>query len=456
MANVLRKYSPRLTRRPTQLTAHLGAWAASAGTAILATGLVMAPLAHAQELELSGDIAGEVRYFPDDPMFPGQFDDFQPSLIFQGEARWETEDRKHQIVFKPFFRLDGQDDERTHFDVREGYYRFNSDQNWSLTIGAAKVFWGRTESRHLVDIINQADAVEDIDEEDKLGQPMVNLTIIKDFGTIDLFVLPGFRTRTFPGVEGRLRFDPVVDTDTPLFERDAGRAGVDFAARYGHYIGNWDFGVSIFHGTSREARFAFSAPSLAGTPIDPANFVFDPAALPDDAVIRPVYDRITQGSIDLQYTKDAWLWKLEALVREGQGDVFAAAVGGFEYTLYQIFGSGADLGLLAEYQYDGRDTDIVADQFGIGLAAPVTVADNDIFSGARLALNDTQDTSLLIGGVVDTTDATTSMFMEASRRFGQNWTGEIEARLFFNVDPTNFVDAFRNDDFLTLRITRYF
>ncbi|MEO1426879.1 MAG: hypothetical protein AAFU58_08875, partial [Pseudomonadota bacterium] len=122
----------------------------------------------------------------------------------------------------------------------------------------------------------------------------------------------------------------------------------------------------------------------------------------------------------------------------------------------QIFGSGADLGLLAEYQYDGRDTDIVADQFGIGLAAPVTVADNDIFSGARLALNDAQDTSLLIGGVVDTTDATTSMFMEASRRFGQNWTGELEARLFFNVDPTNFVDAFRNDDFLTLRITRYF
>ena len=44
-----------------------------------------------------------------------------------------------------------------------------------LLVGAAKVFWGTAESRHLVDIINQTDAVEDIDEEDKLGQPMVKV-----------------------------------------------------------------------------------------------------------------------------------------------------------------------------------------------------------------------------------------------------------------------------------------
>ena len=381
------------------------------------------------------ELAGELRYFPNDALFPGQFDHWQPSFSFTPELRWEDEDRKHQIVIIPFVRVDGQDDERTHFDLREGYYRFNSDNNWSLTLGAAKVFWGKTESRHLVDIINQTDAIEDIDEEDKLGQPMVNLTVLNDWGTVDFFVMSGFRDRTFPGVGGRLRFPLVVDTDNPIFERNWRRGAVDYAARYSHYIGNWDFGVSVFHGTSREARFAIA---------------------PGGTSILPVYDKITQGGVDIQYTKDAWLWKAEMIVREGHGDTFFAGVGGFEYTLYQLFGSSADLGLLAEYQFDGRDEGFVTETFGLTTAAPVTVANNDVFAGARLGFNDTQDSSALVGVTIDTEDQSMGMFIEAERRIGQNWTAEFESRLFFNVDPANIADVFRDDDFMTVRLTRYF
>ncbi len=399
-----------------------------------ATALAMSAPAAAGEWEFGAEVASEVRYFTNDAPLPGQFDHWQPSLTIQPDIRWETEDRKHQIVIIPFVRLDAQDDERTHFDLREGYYRFNSDNNWSLTVGAAKVFWGRTESRHLVDIINQTDGVEDIDEEDKLGQPMINLSILKDWGNLDFFVMSGFRDRTFPGVEGRLRFDLAVDTTNAIFERDGRRAAPDFAARYSHYIGAWDFGVSVFHGTSREARF-----NLA----------------PDGGSLRPVYDRITQGAIDLQYTKDAWLWKLEAIVREGHGDTFFATVAGFEYTLYQAVGS-ADLGLLAEFQYDGRDEGFVQEAFGPTLAAPVTVANNDVFLGARLGFNDTQDTAALAGLAIDTDDQSIGMFIEAERRIGQNWTAELEARLFLNADPENVVAAFRDDDFITVRLTRFF
>ncbi len=391
--------------------------------------------AHAGEWDLGGEVAAELRYFPNDPNFPGQLEHFQPSFTVQPDIRWETENRTHQVVVIPFVRVDGQDEERTHFDLREGYYRYNADAGWSLTLGAVKVFWGRTESRHLVDIINQTDAVEDVDEEDKLGQPMANLTLLNDWGTVDLYVMSGFRDRTFPGVDGRPRFGLVVDTDNPIFTRDWRRGAVDVAARYSHYIGNWDFGVSVFHGTSREPRFAIDAPGQR---------------------ILPVYDKITQGGIDLQYTKDAWLWKLEAIVREGQGDVFFAGVGGFEYTVYQIFGTNADLGLLAEYQYDGRDEGFVLEDFGPALASPVTFADNDVFAGARLALNDPQDTSMLAGVTVDANDQFMGMFIEAERRFGVSWTAELEARLFLNPDPGNAAFPIRDDDFITFRVTRYF
>jgi hypothetical protein len=99
-----------------------------------------------------------------------------------------------------------------------------------------------------------------------------------------------------------------------------------------------------------------------------------------------VYDQIDQLGVAVQYTKEAWLWKLEAIARDGVTQSFAAAVGGFEYTFYQVSESTVDVGLLLEYQYDGRT------EF-----EPVTIADNDVFVGTRLAFNDVQDTAVLAG-----------------------------------------------------------
>ncbi len=403
--------------------------------ALIGAGFATVAGASADKLDFSGEIAGEIRYFPQEAAAPNQFDHWQPSLTAKPDIRWNSDNRKHQLVVIPFARIDAQDDERTHFDLREGYYRYISDSDWTFLIGAAKVFWGTVESRHLVDIINQTDGVEDIDEEDKLGQPMVKFSLLKEWGQLDLFVLPGFRTRTFPGADGHLRFALPIDTDNPIFERDARRGAVDYAARYSNFFGNWDLGLSVFHGTSREPRFTIA---------------------PTTDRLFPVYDRITQGSIDAQYTSGAWLWKGEAIVRAGQGETFLAGVAGFEYTLYQIFEKSWDLGLLAEYLYDDRDDGLAAEPFGLTTRAPFTAFQNDVFAGARLALNDTQDTSMLSGVSVDADDQSLFMFIEAESRLGENWTAEFESRLFFNVDPGNLLDAFRDDDFVTLRLTRYF
>ena len=123
-----------------------------------------------------------------------------------------------------------------------------------------------------------------------------------------------------------------------------------------------------------------------------------------------------------------------------------AAVGGFEYTFFQVFESEADLGLLAEYLYDGRDED----------KAPPTSADNDVFVGARLALNDVQDTSALLGAVVDVEDRSTALFVEAARRLGDSWKLELESRRFLGVSDSNPLNAFEDDDFVVLRLSYFF
>ena len=362
------------------------------------------------------------RSFLDEPRWPGQDDSTtQPSIATTVEARWRGENSRASII--PYLRYDETDDERSLVDLKEAYWAKEAE-SFELLIGVNTVFWGVTESVHLVDIINQTDAVADIDGEDKLGQPMLNLEFQRDWGLVSAYLLPYFRERTFAGVDGRLRSPLPVATDNAQYESSDEENHVDFALRYSHYLGSFDIGVSAFKGTSREARL------LPNT---------------DGSELIPFYDQIDQFGLDLQYTGDAWLWKLEAIARETQNDTFNAAVGGFEYSFYQVADSAADVGVLLELQYDGRDA-----------GEPVTLADNDIFAGIRLALNDTQDTAVLAGLGYDLDTSETYLNIEADRRLGNDTVLELRARFFTNAEPADTSFAIENDDYLQLQLSRYF
>jgi hypothetical protein len=159
----------------------------------------------------------------------------------------------------------------------------------------------------------------------------------------------------------------------------------------------------------------------------------------------PIYDQMDQASLELQWTVEAWLWKLEAITRWGHGDRFSAVVAGFEYTFFNLLGTTLDLGVLAEYLYDDRSA-----------AAPGTPFENDVFVGARLAFNDVGSTSLLAGAIIDDTSGATFALIEASRRIGDRWTIELEARGFLNVPSTDLLYSVRKDDYVQLRLSRFF
>ncbi len=378
----------------------------------------------AGEIDISGYLAAEGRFFTQRPAFENQKREPQFSLVLEPEFRYQTDLRGDQFVLVPFLRLDSVDHERTHFDLREAYWRRTWD-SWDLLVGVYKVFWGVTESRHLVDVINQTDGVEDIDDEAKLGQPMVQLGTQRDWGDVAFFMMPYFRERTFPGEKGRLRPSLSVDDEMVQYDSGAEEHHVDFALRTSHFIGDWDVGTHYFYGTGRE-----------------------PVLLPNTQGDRlvPLYEIIHQVGTDIQWTREAWLWKLEGIVREGQGDTFAAFVGGFEYTLFQFLNSPADLGLLLEYNWDGRDT----------LEAPPTIFDNDLFLGSRLALNDVQDSQGLVGAVVNTDHGSTLFFVEIERRLGEIWKVGLTGRFFLNADDQDPLASIQRDDFINLSIRRYF
>ncbi|HEX7036939.1 MAG TPA: SPOR domain-containing protein [Pseudomonadales bacterium] len=365
-------------------------------------------------------------------------DRFQPSVSLRLEYHRAWDDGRQSLTVTPFVRIDQDDRERTHADLRELFWTRVGD-GWELHVGARQLFWGVTEFNHLIDIVNQTDLVENIDGEDKLGQPMVQLSLLRSWGTVDLIAMSGFRERTFPGPDGRLRTPVEVDTDRARYESGAGRGRVDGVIRWSHYLGPLSVGVYHFSGTGRDPQFALD---LSG----------------GEAVLIPEYHVIDQTGLDAQLLVGDWAWKLEALRRSGHGDRYHAFTAGFERTLVGVLGSRTDLGLVVEYMYDQRDE-----------AAFDTLFEHDLALGGRWRLNDAADTTALAGVIWDVETDEYVVTLEANRRLGPSWLAVLEARVFAGTEPLTGAAALaelldgdsksgflQQDDFIQLELTRYF
>ncbi len=378
-----------------------------------------------QHWEISGQLGVESLGFWEQAAYPGQPSHFLSAMAEMEFVR-EWDNGRQSFAFVPFYRYSQHDNRRTHFDIRELTWLW-AQTDWELRIGFRKVFWGVAEGLHLIDIINQTDYVENTDTEDKLGQPMINLALIGDLGTLDLFILTGFRERTFPGEKGRFRPQIAVSSSEALFERSGLAKHMAYALRWSHYFGNWDVGLAYFYGMGREPILSLS---------------FDESAKP---VIKPYYELIQQTSIDVQMTDDAWLWKLEAMFRSSATESFFAAVGGLEYTFFNVEDTGLDVGLVLEYMFDGR-----------GSGSQATFFQDDFLMALRLGFNDEQSSELLAGVLIDRNNQSRFYNLEMSRRIGDNWKLEAELRWFSAAPASDPVYAVRQDDHIRVELSYHF
>ena len=388
-------------------------------------------LSFQSQAELSGNISLQNSHFINDAKSIQHNNYVSSSAELEYYTAWE-DDSSFNIT--PFIRIDQYDDERTHGDLRELYFQKLFD-NWELRLGISKVYWGVTESQHLVDVINQTDSVESIDGEDKLGQPMIKASFENDWGMVDVFILPYFRERTFQDEEGRPRPTLVVDGSQTNYESSDEEKNVDLALRWFHYIDELEIGLSYFNGTSREPILSLG--SKDGSP-----------------VLTPYYPLMQQIGIDAQLTTEEWLWKLEMIARDWQSfdslnsqivdERFIALTGGFEYTFVGIAESDADLGLVAEYLYDDRDQQTTS------------FFQNDILVALRLAVNDAASSEALLGIIYDLDYQEYLVSLEANRRFADSWKATLEIRTFNNVDNDSLLNGIAKDDFIQLDIAYYF
>ena len=383
--------------------------------------------------EIQGNSSIDARYFPESARHQGQRNQ-NISLAIEPEVYIENT-YGDALNIRPFFRYDSVDSNRTHLDFREAYGLFFDElenSQWELRICIDRVFWGVTESRHLVDIINQSDLIENPDGNDKLGQPMAHLSWINSKGTFELFVLPYFRERTFPGRQGRLRSTPLVDSQQATYESAAKHQHLDLASRYSNNINDLDIGLTWFEGTSREPTFTLG---------------IDPFGSP---VLIPNYHQIRQLGIDAQFVTGAWLLKTESYWREGElnsvslEEDYLATVSGFEYILFNVNDTSMDMSLMFEGLFDSR-----------GKNANVAT-EKDLFSAFQINFNDEQNTNILVGIFQDLNNSTRNIVLEAGRRLAEDIYLEMESTFFLDTHESDPQFSLSDDSYFEIKLLYYY
>ena len=395
------------------------------------------------EVELSGRFSIESRLYPDSAQHPGQR---SHASGFTAKPELYVEDEEgRSITVSPFFRYDSADPRRTHADLREAFlllYGELGEGEWELRLGVDRVAWGVAEVRNIVDIVNQTDLVEHPDEKTKLGQPMAHGTWSADWGVLELFLLPWHRERTYPGRAGRLRSEFVVDNDKATYDSAAEERHMDWAVRYSGSFGLVDLGLSYFDGQSREPSLRPVFAAIPGRPV------------PVLMALHPHYEKIRQFGLDAQLTTGPWLFKLEAIRRLGasnrpsrehpfgEEDDYGAWIVGGEHTLYSVFDTEAEITLLAEWHWDGRGAERATNAF-----------ENDLFLGARLALNDVEGTEFTLSVAEDLDHGGRVFGFEAKTRLNDNWSFELEGTAFHGVEwPDDALYGVRRDTYIGLSL----
>ena len=425
--------------------------------------------------KFSGSIEAEIQIFPNEAKLEEQ-DDIFGSIAVRPEYYWRSENKNHKFKTKLFYRATEPNGERTHGDVREFSYLYRNS-GWYLKAGVDIVFWGVTESAHLVDVINQTDNVESINGEEKLGQPMIAFGFENSIGNVDIYALPYFRTRVYPSEPERFLitfgdFLPEVDNDGNFFESEDEEESLDVAIRWYKSFDNFDIGLSYFNGINR-------AP-LPVT-LDLANSIL---VAQDITKIGSYYEELEQVGIEYQYLYDDWIFKLEATHKVLESGDYSEAVLGFEYTFSDMDPWGQDIGVLVEYLWNDRDAvslfpyswesnpedqqTLIDAGFDFQTLEELTresttvegyylsPMQNDLFLGTRFALNDIDGTEFLAGIIYDLDDRTTSFSFEGSTRIGDSLriTGNL---YFFNqVYKDNPFKPLEDDDLIELKAEWFF
>ena len=378
-------------------------------------------------LEINSESENEVRLFHKDEAYKNQKNTYSTTLKTELFVDFQ---KNLNLVVEPIYRYDLYDKNRSQLDLAQGYLIHYKDK-FEIKLGISKVFWGITESKNLVDIINMHDLTNG-KPKTKLGQPMVNYSIISDkYGYFDYYYMPLFIKSSEIGSKGRLRLPLPKERDDNYLEGGVGKKQPSWAFKWEKNYNYYDFSVQFFRGNGRI--------SSTISKIDSNGLKYYSG-----------YERITQLGTFIQRTYGPLILKFEGIRRNGQRNAksirknYFSSVFGLEYVITRAFNKVWDFNMYIEYSNDERNND------------SNDYLQNDLFSGAKIYFNDTSGTELTLSKTTDMDGGGNTGLIDISTRLTDDTRLTLEYNAYWAVNLKDSLYSFRRDNYFGFNLKKYF
>ena len=326
-----------------------------------------------------------------------------------------------RIVGEFIVRGDEKDSGRRITEARQAYFR-TPFAGFDVFLGNRQEFWGKAESKNVVDLINQSDAAANEGKSGKLGALSISAERYVDIGDLQLWYISGFREKTFN--DRNAHPSSGLTVNSAQYARKDGKNADDFAVRLSSFVGDWDLAGSFFYGTARDPILTLAVGRKA---------------------LNPYYALQKSIGLEAQYTGDVTLLKWESLHGSQSSLIgthnFSAAVTGIEYTYYRSFETKLDIGLIGEIQHDDRPQ-AAANQFGV--------------AGVRLVFNDIADSNILFLLSADSKTDQSIVSLEASQRINDVTSVKLTSQFYNARTATSAYGQLSDDDAVTLTLNMFF
>ncbi len=365
------------------------------------------------EFEVAGHFDAEMQQFLDKP------DDKNKNALTTKQVLEITYTQDAWTLFTKGYAQEAYYDltsekqtERTFVRLDELYAKYDFDED-SIKLGKSIEFWGSLELRNIVDGFNPVDFRDDLFANSKLGVWNVNFSHYTQSGEISLVVKFEEQDQKMAEYPYVYYFFPKATTYYSSLETQESRYRPSI---YLKYSGSTDTEYALDYAFIYENGYD----SQRYYELNPFTGAFRQHAYIANKLMS--YNTLVVGSA---------LLKVEALYAKVDsnpyvGDYSHIAVG-VEYTLENIYESAA-LGLIAEYyRYDTYEDDKYDD---LQLFESMQ---NDLFIGARYSFNNTNDTSLIGGGIFDTEYKEEVYYMKFESRFLEEYKITFD---YYYIDPS--------------------
>ncbi len=385
-------------------------------------------------------------------------DDDNPVTIDHGFGmfgRLEADHRHGRFEEKGrgFGRLDAFDRERTTFVAEELWAQVQGER-LHLRLGMDIVNWSALEAFHPVDIINARNLDSDLENLEKVGEPMAALQVQPFENTsVTAMFMPVYMKTLFPSPRSRLSFGPagvdlrnarlLLDRSGALTDRDFGPQG---AVQVRQVVRSADLTLHALENMDRLEPLALADPTTGS--------------------ISLLFQTVRQVGGTYQQVFGPLVAKFEGAYRwfVPPNTASVAQIGPLPSLNHGVVAAGLEYGLA--HANGSQSTFLLEGETVLGLTEAerraLTPFQRDVFAGIRFAQNDEAGREAVLATIVDLDRWGEYLVTAAYRqRIGETWTVNLGLRIF--QAPTVLpplqatgLELLRNGDHVRFSLMRHF